>query len=688
MAYESKTTEKEGAGEDTFIKTVRKNYERAIDYERENREECLDDLRFRAGEQWAEEVKRDRLEQRRPILTINRIPQYTRQVTGDIRLNKPAIKVRPVDDGADKDTAELFTGLIRNIEQQSMASSVYVTGADNMATCGQGAWRVVTEYADDDSFEQDIRIRRIRNPFAVVWDPDSQEPTREDAKYCFVLQPYAIEDFKQRWPNASLTDFEIDQPEDWVNDWRDGEQIIVAEYWCKKPVKKKLAALPDGSIRDVTALTEPELAQMQLLQDAMAAEAGEPSVPIRFRDVDSMQIEQHFVNGAESLEEPYIWPGRYIPIVPVLGEEVNVADRVVRHGLVRFLKDPQRLYNYDRSAAVETISLAPKSPFVASIKQIEGFEDVWDTANTENHAYLPYNPDPAAGGPPQRQPAAQVPAALVQDAQISADDMSAVSGIYPSSLGQESNETSGKAILARERQGDVGTFVYIDNLAISIAHTGKILVDLIPRIYDSERVIRVLGEDDSEDLVTINRFDPMTGKMINDLSVGKYDVAVQTGPSFSTKRQEAADSILQFMQTMPQAAQMVMHKLVKNLDWPEADDIAETFRKMAVAQGIEEPDEDKGDQPPAPPPPSPEEIKAQTDAAQAEAGIAKTEAETEGVQLESAQAAVELALTNGTLQRIVESYVNQILTGSLGAQPPPTAAPQPTQEQPPPRAVF
>ena len=684
MAYESATNERSSSGEDSFIKTVRRNYERAIDFERENREEALDDLRFRAGEQWAEEVKRDRLEQRRPILTINRIPQYTRQVTGDIRLNKPSIKVRPVDDGADKDTAELFTGLIRNIEQQSMASSVYTTGADNAATCGQGAWRIVTEYADDDAFEQDIRIKRIRNPFAVVWDPDSQEPTREDAKYCFVLQPYQMEDFKQRWPNASLTDFETDQPEDWVNDWRDGEQIIVAEYWCKKSVKKRLAALPDGRVLDVTDLPELEVAQMQQLQDALAAERGEPSAPIRFRDVDTVRIEQHFVNGAEVLEEPYIWPGRYIPVVPCLGEEVNVADRVIRHGLVRFLKDPQRLYNYDRSAAVETISLAPKAPFVASIKQVKGFEDVWDTANTENHSYLPYNPDSAAGGPPQRQPAAQVPAALVQDATIAAEDMSAVTGIYPASLGQQSNETSGKAILARERQGDIGTFVYIDNLAIAIAYTGKQLVDLIPRIYDSERVIRILGEDDSEDLVTVNQFDPISGKMLNDLTIGKYDVAVQTGPSFSTKRQEAADSILQFMQTMPQAAQIVMHKLVKNLDWPGADDIAETFRKMAVAQGIEEPDEEKGDQPPAPPPPSPEEIKAQTDAAEAEASIAKTEAETEGQRLQNARDAVELMLADGSMQRIVENYIRQILTG----QPPPELVPEPTEEQPPQEGGF
>lgn len=634
---------------DSFMQQVRKDYERAVDFERANRDDGLDDLKFRAGEQWPDEIRRERETADRPIITVNRVAQFVRQVTGDIRLNKPAIKVRPVDDAADTDIAKLLTGLIRNIEQQSSASSVYASAAENASTCGQAAWRITTEYVADDAFEQDIRIKRINNPFAVVWDPSSEEPTREDAKYCFVVQHYDREEFEARWPNASLTDFDEDKPDDWVATWQIEDKIVVAEYWCKKPVKKRLSRLADGSVVDVTGKTELEIAQIGELAYQVTVEQGHTPLEMRFRDVETHKVEQHFVNGSERLEEPYVWPGKFIPIIPVIGEEIHIGERTVRHGLVRFLKDPQRLYNYDRAATVESIALAPKAPFKVTLAQIAGFEDLWNRANTDNLPYLPYNADPEVGGrPPERERQAELPVALIQDAQIATDDMNAVTGIYPASLGQKSNETSGKAILARERQGDVGTYVYIDNLSIAIGYTGRQLVDLIPKIYDSERVVRVLGEDDAEELKPVNQRQP-DGTILNDLSLGKYDTAVSSGPSFSTRRQEASEAMLQMIQSVPDLAPMLIDLLAEQFDWPGADKLHERLRKQQVATGVIEPDPEKGDQVPEPAPPTPQDMEAQAKAEKMQAETVKIGAEAVGQQLQNMAQQLELGIANGEI---------------------------------------
>lgn len=645
-------------GEADFLRLARERYERAWQFERENRTAALQDQQFRAGDQWDADIQSARKEDQRPALTINLLPQYIRQVTGDIRINKPAVKVRPVDDVSDPEIARLYTGLIRNIEQASDAPSAYTTAAENAAVGGEGAFRLVTEYADNDAFDQDIRIRRIRNPFAVLWDPDAQMETREDAKYCFVLERYSKEEFKAAWPEASMADFESDEPADHIKDWYDGETVLVAEYWCKKPRKRRLAQIAGGEVRDVTGMGDVEL-------------SGEEFIGARYRDVDSHVIEQHFISGVERLEDPYEWPGRYIPIIPVFGEEVNVGEKIVRHGLVRFAKDPQRMYNYHKSAAVETIALAPKAPFVGTVQQFENLDRFWSRANTANLPYLPYNSDPAAPGAPQRQRSPEVPVAALAEANASREDMEGTTGIYKSSLGARSNEVSGKAIVARERQGDVGTFVYIDNLARAIAYCGRQLVDLIPKIYDGERVVRILGEDDSEELVKINaiELDQETGQIVlkNDLGAGKYDVSVSTGPSYSTKRQEAADSMMQFVQFAPQTADLVIDLIAKNMDWPGADEFEERFRRMLIARGVIEPNEDEE---PAPAPqPSPDDIKAQAATAKSAADIEKIKAQTEGQMLENMEKALALALQSGQMQQIIEREVGRTLMAMAMSQP-------------------
>ena len=650
----------DGRDED-FLRLARERYRRAIEAERDSREAMLDDLRFRAGDQWPEDVKAERAE--RPCLTINMMPQFIRQVSGDVRLNKPSITVKPVSGGADREKAAILTGLIRAIEHASLAQVAYSGAVDASATCGIGHFRVDTEFTDDDVFEQDIRIRRIRNPLAVAWDPDAQEITKEDARYCFITETMTPAAFRAAYPGAATADFPAEGSDESLRPWRDGENVVVAEYWVKQPAERTLALMPDGAVRDVTEIAEPELARL---------------APLRLRRVRAHQVRSYLVSGLEILEGPTDWPGRYIPIVPVLGEEVHVGRETVTHGLVRFAKDPQRIYNYSRSAATEAVALAPKAPFVGTARMFAEHESYWRRANRKNLAYLPYTPDPEApGARPERQPAPEIQLAYGQEATLAARDINATTGLHPPALGQASNETSGVAIEKRQREGDVGTFVYVDNLAIALGYAGRILVDLIPKIYDSTRVVMVIGEDETERFVEINR--PALNEqgetvLLNDLAAGRYDVRVSTGPSFTTRRDAAAASMVEFIRAAPETATVVMDLLARNLDWPGSEEMAKRFRRIAVARGLAEPEQGEGPDSLTP------VLGAQAEKAEAEALRLRVETlkeqvetlklraqaeklarEAEGQELDNAGKALLLSSQAGQLEAAVAAAVETVL---------------------------
>ena len=618
------------------------NRDKAHDDVRENNEEAHEDLKFVAGEQWHDADRQSRADDGRPALTINKMPQFIRQVTGDIRLNRPSIKVRPVDSGADVPIAKIYTGLIRNIEYQSKALQAYVTAAESAARCGIGHFRIVTEFSDDSSFEQDIRIKRINNPFAVLWDPGAEEQDRSDANWLFVLSEVDIDSFKAQWPKAGTSGFESEQVDYDSTLWRTKDTVTVAEYWRKEKVQKTLALLPTGETVDLEGLT--------VTGDEIVTPEG--NIPIvRRRTVDGHNIVQYLITDAEVLDGPFEWMGRDFPIIPVVGEEIHLGERVVRHGIIRYAKDSQRQYNYWQTNATETMALAPKSPFIATAEQVEGYEEMWNTANVKNHSVLLYKSDPNNPAPPQRNAPPDMPVAAVNLMSVAGQDMHSTTGIYPSSLGAQGNETSGRAISLRQTEGDVGTYVYIQNLAYAIEQAGRILVDIIPKVYDTERIVRVLGEDDSDEAVAINKATDQRDAegnpiFLNDITVGRYDVVVTTGPSFSTKRMEATQSMRDIIQAYPPIMQVAGDLLFKAMDVPGADLIAE---RMAASM--------------QPPPP---DTKAQADAmksaASAEKAMAdaeKVRAETEGQQIENISNQLQLALQTGILQQILQPIIRE-----------------------------
>lgn len=627
---------KDSAKDDAdFLAEALRRYERGMNKDRANIDEALVDLGFmtcRAEDQWPIQAMRAREAEGRPVLTMPQVPKFVRQVTGDMRLSRPGIRVVPVDNRGDKKTAEVLAGLVRYIENRSSARHAYTKGADLQVACGIGHWRVVTEYADATTFNQEIRIVGVDDGVFVIWDPDAVLPTREDARYCFVPVDMSEAQFRERFPDASPSDFG-----EW-DGWVSGDMVRVAEYWEKRPEKRLLALLPDGSIDDLTDKGAEAVAQ------ARAAGA-------RVEQRDSWAVYRSLICAGQVLEPARRWPGRYIPVVPVIGEEIHFGRETIRRGLVRAMRDAQRLYNYSISAQAEVVAMQPRAPFIVADEQIRKYLPEWEAANSVNRPFLRYTPQANAPVPQRVQPpvSSQGIDDLIDRAM---QDMRETTGIYDAGLGARSNETSGKAIQARQREADVGTFVYMDNWSLSIEHTGRILIDLIPHIYDTQRIIRILGEDGKVDTIEINRTDPRpieeggTPAIENDVTVGAYDVILQTGPSYSTRREEAREGMIEFLRAQPGIGPAIADLVAKAQDWPMADEIAERIEAILppqIQKLVEEKKAPEDRRPPDPPDPMQQQA-VMLEMRDKAADIGKKEAEAQNRQVDTAAKAFGLQL--------------------------------------------
>ena len=583
------------AKDDSVLSVMRSRMTMAISALSGTRDSELDDLRFYAGSpdnqwQWPNDVLQTRgssqgpVVSARPCLTINKLPQHVKQITNEQRMNRPTIKVLPVDDKSDIEMADVFNGVIRHIEYTSDADVAYDTACENQVTYGEGYLRILTEYCDDTSFDQEIKIGRIRNSFSVYMDPMIQDPAGADARWCFITADMTKDEYERAYPEASpistLTARGVGDSS--INQWISETTVRVAEYFYIECEKATLNLYPGNQ----TALTgTPD-------DSLLRAMFGKP---LRSRQLDRERVKWCKTNGYEILEESE-WAGSFIPVVRVVGNEFEVDGQLYVSGLVRNAKDAQRMYNYWCSQEAEMLALAPKAPFIGYGGQFEGYEQQWKTANTQNWPYLEVNPDVTDGQGavlplPQRAQPPMASSGLLQAKAGASEDIKSTTGQYNASLGMTSNERSGKAILARQRESDVGTYHYPDNLARAVRHIGRQLVDLIPKIYDTARVARILGEDGEPSTVKMNpdQEEPVKKIMgpggvvvdkIYNPRVGKYDVRVITGPGYATKRQEALESMAQLLQGNPQLWQVAGDLFVKNMDWPGAQDLAKRLQKM------------------------------------------------------------------------------------------------------------
>lgn len=619
------TADKDDAtGDEAIHKAALEVFDLCVLHEADNRAEFKDDLTFaRLGEQWPPKVKQQRELEGRPCLTVNKMPAFIRQVVNDARQNKPGIVVHPADDEADPDTAEVIEGLIRNIETTSNADVAYDTGLDFAVSAGWGYLRVNTAYSSDDTFEQDIVIEAVPDPLTIYGDPYDNGADSAKWNHAFVVSTMPKEEFEDTYKNADPVDWDNGPYADIPTAWCDGDLVVVAEYWKRVPTMRQIVALSDGSTCDA----EECKANAEALAEAGIEVVGKP------RDVRSHKVVQYTMSGVEILSTVE-WPGRYIPIIPIYGEDITVNGKRHIRSMVRDAKDAQRRVNFHTSAVTELVALAPRAPFIGKVGSFETDAEKWETANSESHAYLEFDGEVA----PARQAFAGVPAGEMQQVLLASDDMKAIMGLHDASLGARSNETSGVAIKARQREGDVSTFNFTDNLTRAIRHLGRVIIDMIPEVYSVARIIRTMGQDGNPKKVAINQQPgighnggpPMDGDdnanevaqdlKIYDLTAGKYDLVVKAGPSFSTRREEAAAEMMQFCESFPQAAPIIGDLLVKNLDWPGAEDIAKRLHALLPPQLQDQPNGGQPAQPgqappgpqgaPGPAPLTPEAIQA------------------------------------------------------------------------------
>ena len=566
---------------DSRIEEAKKFLRLASDADAQNRSEALEDLKFAAGDQWPVDIQNSRQLEARPCLTINKIDSYVRQVTNQQRQQRPRIKVHGMNNEADAKLAQIITGICRHVEVNSDADNAYDNAFDYAVRMGWGYIRVTTDYVSENSFDQEIYIKPVENPFTVYFDPNSVAPDGSDAEKCLITTVMDKKIFHSMYPDADDgSGFSQRGTGDSNAEWVMKEDIRIAEYFYTERKKAKLAMLSDGTSVYQDELPDPEM---------MAAAGIEV---IDTRDSYKKVIKWAKLTAMEILEEGN-WGGKYIPIVPVYGQQLIVENKRKKFGLVRMAKDPQRMYNFWQTAATESVALAPKAKWLIAEGQDEGHENEWAAANIKSSPVLRYKQrdiEGATAPAPQRLQPEPPPAGILTAAATINSDLQAVIGIFDPSQMPTGN-VSGKALQGQQQQVDLSNYHYFDNLTRSIKQIGRIILDLTPKIYDAQRVMRIIGDDGKPELVTINEqsVDDMgVATVLNDVTVGEYDVVMDTGPGYNSKRQEAVDSMMQLLTADPALMTQAGDLIFRNMDFPGADTIAD---RLAAANPLAQIDE-------------------------------------------------------------------------------------------------
>lgn len=602
MARKRKSDDAESSGLDPIVKEAKDRFARCDDAESSFRKLFVEDMRFANGDpdnnwQWPDMIRQSRDGDQRPCLTINKVRQHNLQIINDAKQNKPSIKTLPVDGQADIQIAKILDGIMRHIEYNSHAEIAYDTATEFAVQGGLGYWRVVTDYAHDGSFEQEIFIRRVKDPLSVYLDPDIQSADGADAKFGFVFEDVPKDEYEAMYPEADPAS--VTFPMEATGDpWLDKDHVRVCEYFRRAEKTDMLINHPTQGPMKLSAVGDADERKALLADDG-----------VKKREITEPHFQWFKIAGDKIIDRKE-WLGRYLPIVRVVGEEIVINGKVERKGHTRNMKDGQRMYNYMTSANVEYIALQTKTPYVAPAEAIEGYEDEWTNANKDNKAYLPYNSRDEEGNEiarPQREQPPVGASAYLQAMQTAQQELMMTSGQYQEQFGAPSNADAGVAIAARQRQGDKATYHFIDNVARAIRYTGRIMVDLIPKIYDTQRVVRIVGEDGTEDFAQINPEQPHAvgdasgnpapvqqqgpqkptaaeaAQLIYNPGIGRYDVTVEVGPNYETRRQEAFHALTQIMSQDQELMKVAGDLLFKAADFPMADEVAERLHRTIPA---------------------------------------------------------------------------------------------------------
>ena len=683
-----------------FLDLAMKRLESAIKAESHNTVESISDLKFLNGDQWESEEITRRKRRKRPRLTVNMLPDKVDKVVGDMRQNRARVKIRPVDSQAQVGIARIREGIIADIEYRSNAPSIYDYAGGRAVECAHGAWRVLTRYCEDNPFVQEIYLEVIKNSFAVHLDPKAKDHCKADAKWGFILDKVSKEEFEEEYPNATVPGSELQFGEGMgYQNWFDGDQITKAEYFTIENKKQTLCLMNDGIVVDKeeaesiikqweeqhpvnnievmppaigSSLPLPPqqgasspipvggivpsqpvmngvgipplpvemgagaMVPLMMLDSPMGSNPDKPRI-LKEKETEVPKVKHYVITACDILKGPEDFPGKYIPIVVVIGKERNIEGKDYTRGLIRDAKDPQRLVNYWNTAAAETVALAPKAPWVGTAKQFEGYEEDYANANVENFPFLKYHPDKDAPGPPMRTHAGEPPVALFTQIKIAEQNLQTVVGLGPD-MRDVAPDASAKSLIQRQKPAELSTFPFVDNLSQAIAHGGRIINEMIPDVYDTERDVKLKNVDGTETFVPINMKagealalvvanpDKYVGldaaklrkeilkngedSQFNAIGRGKYGVIVDVGPSYATQRQESADSFVMLAQTNPDLWKIAGDLIVTSLDVNGAEEMAERIRKT-LPPGIAALRPGEVAPPPAPPSPEVQMITSQ-----------------------------------------------------------------------------
>lgn len=656
-------------GKDARLKQIVERSETMVTGWQDNTRAALEDDKFVAGDQWEQTVRDERETDGRPVHTYNLLLTYCNHIVNGMRRNRPQVKLKPVNTmrgktptmknvagTEDYSLADVFMGIIRNIEHQSKATHAYDTAAEHQVQHGFGFWRVMPVYTRDDVFTQDLRIQRVMNSYSVLVDPSAQEADYGDMQDGFVISKMPRKVFKEKWPDAAAVDFSEPIQGSMYQYWFNQDDVTVAEYMWIEHTSDKVLQLSNGKI-----CYESNVEQvLDELEDSTGVHV------VQTRDVKRPKCMWQKMTAVDILQGPLELPFSSVPIFPVLGKELIVDQKVMYKSAIRDAKDAQRAFNYWKTAATETVGYAPKAPWLVTSKQIQGYADMWDQANKKNLPYLIYKHQEGVTAPTRIFPQGIAAAELAQ-----ADNenmvMQDIIGMHEADKGEQGNEKSGVAIKARQSRGEMATYTFPDNLSRTFERMGRLLCEAIPIVYDTQRIVRILKGDDTEDFIEINQTikDDETGEMssIHDIGYCKFDVTIDTGPSFASQREEANETITSIMEVLPDdQARHIAHLAVKNMEFPGADEVHRLLRKMLpdelktqeqkeedLPKGYTfneegQPVNDKGE--PLPPPqPSPEQ---QVQIAEFEAKGATAQATTKQAEADIQGAEADMAKHNAT----------------------------------------
>lgn len=604
-----------------LLERIRNFYDDGMGAFEENRRMHSEDLNFiynsEAQGQWDPEVLLNR--RGKPCYTFNRVIGPVNIVVADMRQTRPSGKVRPASDGATEAVADIYGGLCRSIEQSSRADQIYKEQYKYAVAGGYGAWWIMPEYmADDgdDAFKQVLRLNNIPNPQTVVWDPECNDPCAGDANKAMVAERISDDKYKATYGGVSGLGTSLNFSRDSYG-WFTDKEVRIADYFERIPTEKMIAQMTDGTVVDY----DDKLKALEKhfdetpTKDGQGVTSAHHQVNRVAKNKDGSPLVRKTIawkvlwlkcDGSNILAGPHIYNWKRIPIVRCPGRYVNIEGRKKLQSLVRHAKDAQRSYNSRASDMIERSALIPKAPYLVTKTMISGYENEWNQANTVSRPYLPYNLDPQAkesGGMPYRTPPIDLPQGAMALAQMAMQDIQATTGYFDPAIGnaEDMNRVSGKALVQHTRRSDLGSFEFVDGFGAALQLTWEIMIDMIPTVMDTEQIVRTIGHDGIEKLVTVNQGQEGSDDILNDLKNGRYDCTVTIGPSFQTARQETLDTLIAAAEAIPQVGSLCPDLLAKNIDSPDAVEMARRLRIPLIQQGIVTPtDEEKKTVPPAP----------------------------------------------------------------------------------------